>query len=115
MKYLGGKVGESAPYVYCSEDEEEMFETMLELGSTKGMFYGHDHLNNIVLEYKGITLSYGYSIDYLAYSGIDKIGSQRGCTVINCAPDTSFEIIHENYYQDKYVSLYEKEVVDMTN
>ena len=115
VKYIEGKVGESDPYVYCSEDEENMFETMLSLGSTKAMFYGHDHLNNIVLDYKGITLSYGYSIDYLAYSGIDEIGSQRGCTVINCAPDTSFKIIHENYYQDKYLPLYEKEIVDLTN
>ncbi len=115
VTYIEGKVGESDPYVYCSEDEEEMFETMLELGSTKAMFYGHDHLNNIVLEYKGITLSYGYSIDYFAYSGIDKTGSQRGCTVINCNPDTTFEIIHENYYQDKYQPLYEKETVDLTN
>ena len=115
VDYIEGKVGESEPYVYCSNDEEEMFETMLELGSTKAMFYGHDHLNNIVLNYKGITLSYGYSIDYFAYAGIDKIGSQRGCTVINCAPDTKFEIIHENYYQDKYQPLYEKEVVDLTN
>lgn len=115
LKYIEGKVGESDPYVYCSNDEENMFETMLELNSTKAMFYGHDHLNNIVMEYKGITLSYGYSIDYFAYSGIDKIGSQRGCAVITCYPDTSFEITHENYYQDKYVPLYEKEVVDLTN
>ena len=115
LKYLGGKVGESAPYVYCSEDEEQMFETILELGSTKAMFYGHDHLNNIVLDYKGVILSYGYSIDYFAYSDIDKIGSQRGCAVIECHPDTSFDITHENYYQDKYQPLYEKEIVDLTN
>ena len=115
LDYIRGKVGEDDPYVYCSLEEEEMFETMLALGSTKAMFYGHDHLNNIVMEYKGITLSYGYSIDYFAYSGIDKIGSQRGCAVITCYPDTSFEITHENYYQDKYVPLYEKEVVDLTN
>ncbi|MBO7196141.1 MAG: metallophosphoesterase [Clostridia bacterium] len=114
VKYLGGKVDESAPYVYCSEEEEQMFETMLELGSTKAMFYGHDHLNNIRLNYKGIILSYGYSVDYFAYWQIDKQGSQRGCTVITCSPDTSFEIVHENYYQDKYQPLYEKEVVDMT-
>ena len=92
-----------------------MFETMLELGSTKAMFYGHDHLNNIVFEYKGIILSYGYSIDYLAYSDIDLVGSQRGCSIIMCHDDTSFEITHENYYQDKYQPLYEKEVVDLTN
>lgn len=115
LKYISGKIGEEAPYVYCSEINEQMFETVLELDSTKAMFYGHDHLNNLVVEYKGITLSYGYSIDYFAYAGIHKIGSQRGCTVINCSPDTSFEITHENYYQDKYQPLYEKESVDLTN
>ena len=102
-------------YVYCSMEEEQMFETMLELGSTKAMFFGHDHLNNAVMDYKGIIFSYGYSVDYFAYSGIDQIGSQRGCTIINCHPDTDFEIIHENYYQDKYQPLYEKEIVDLTN
>jgi predicted MPP superfamily phosphohydrolase len=114
LKYIEGEVGEKDPYVYCSEEPEEMFETILELGSTEAMFYGHDHVNNIVLEYKGVILSYGYSVDYFAYWGIHKQGSQRGCTVINCSPDTTFEIIHENYYQDKYVPLYEKEVVDFT-
>lgn len=114
LKYIEGNIGEEDPYVYCSEEEEEMFETMLSLDSTKAMFYGHDHLNNAVMEYKGITLSYGYSIDYFAYAGIAAKGSQRGCTVINCHSDTTFDIIHENYYQEKYDPLYEKEVVDMT-
>ena len=113
VKYIFGVVEESAPYVYCSEVEEEMFETILELGSTEALFYGHDHVNNITLEYKGVILCYGYSVDYYAYWEIDKSGSQRGCTVINCSADTSFEIIHENYYQDKYVPLYEKENVSM--
>ena len=111
LKYIRGEVGEKDPYVYCSDEAEEMFETIVELGSTEALFYGHDHVNNIVLEYKGITLCYGYSIDYFAYWQIAKQGSQRGCTIINCRPDTTFEIIHENYYQDKYVPLYEKEVV----
>ena len=115
VKYLSGKMGESAPYVYCSLEEEEMFETILALNSTKAIFFGHDHLNNAVMDYKGVLFSYGFSVDYFAYAGIHKMGSQRGCTVINCSPDTSFEIIHENYYQDKYVPLYEKEVVDLTN
>lgn len=111
LKYIRGEVGEKAPYVYCSEESEEMFETIVELGSTEAIFYGHDHINNIVLEYQGITLCYGYSVDYFAYWQIAKQGSQRGCTIINCHPDTTFEIIHENYYQDKYVPLYEKEIV----
>ena len=114
IKYLEGEIGEKAPYVYSSDIEDEMFETMLELNSTKAIFYGHDHLNYAVMNYKGIILSYGYSVDYFAYWQIHKSGAQRGCTVINCSPDTSFEIIHENYYQDKYTPLYEKEVLNMT-
>ena len=114
VNYIRGNAGETDKIVYCSEIEENMFETILELGSTEALFYGHDHLNNFVIEYKGVTLSYGYSIDYNAYSGIADKGYQRGCSVINCSPDTSFEITHENYYQDKYPSRYEKEVVDMT-
>ena len=115
VTYHGGKIGEKDPYVYCSMIEEDMFETMLELDSTKAVFFGHDHLNYAVIEYKGITFSYGHALDYFAYADIDKIGAQRGCSIITCRADTSFVITHENYYQDKYQPLYEKEVVDLTN
>ena len=67
-----------------------------------------------MLDYKGVTFSYGYSIDYSAYAGIANIGYQRGCTVINLGGNREPEIIHENYYQDKYTPLYEKESVKMT-
>ena len=114
VTYIRGNDGETDKVVYSSDYDDNMFETITELGSTKALFYGHDHLNNFVLEYKGVTLSYGYSMDYNAYAGIDKKGYQRGCAVITCSPDTSFEITHENYYQDKYPSKYEKEQVDMS-
>ena len=114
VRFLGGNAGEGDPTVFCSEVPEEMFETILALGSTKALFYGHDHLNNFVLEYKGITLSYGYSMDYSAYFGIAGKGYQRGCAVIDCSSDGGFTITHENYYQDKYVPLYPKEAVDMS-
>ena len=113
VKYVRGFDGETDEVVYCSRTDVDLFETVLEKGSTKALFYGHDHLNNFVLEYKGIRLSYGYSIDYLAYSGIDEQGYQRGCTIITCAPDGTANYTHENYYQDKYVPLYEKETVNM--
>ncbi|MBQ8879281.1 MAG: metallophosphoesterase [Clostridia bacterium] len=112
-EYLGGVDGESDQVVYCPEEDENMFETILELGSTEAMFYGHDHLNNFVLKYKGVTLSYGLSIDYLAYFGIAGQGDQRGCTVITVS-DSSPIIVHENYYQDKYAPLYEKESVTLS-
>ncbi len=108
-EFISGNIGEKDPYVYSSEYEEELFETVTDLGSTKAMFFGHDHYNNAVMKYQGVLFSYGYSIDYSAYFGIDGEGYQRGCTLITFAPQGDIEIVHENYYQHKYKPLYEKE------
>ena len=113
VKLLYGVAGEKDDIVYCGVGEDRLFETMLELDSTKGVFFGHDHKNNFAAKYKGIQLSYSYSVDYLAYIGISKEGAQRGCTIINIKPDGTFTSKLENYYQDKYVTLYEKESVTM--
>ena len=112
-KYLYGEAGEKDIVVYPSNYNYGLFDKALELGSTKGMFFGHDHLNNIALEYKGIQLSYGMSIDYLAYTDLDKYGAQRGCQIITVSPDGSFTSRQENYYQDKYQPVLEKEQVTM--
>lgn len=112
-KLIYGTAGEESKVVYCGIGDDEMFETMQELGSTQGIFCGHDHKNNFSLDYKGIRLTYGMSVDYLAYPGIYKLGSQRGCTMITYSPDGSFVSKPESYYQDKYTSLYEKEEVTM--
>jgi hypothetical protein len=112
-KLIEGVAGEGGIIVFPGEGEDTLFETMLELGSTKGIFCGHDHDNNFTMEYKGIRLCYGMSVDYLAYIGISGRGAQRGCKVITYSPDGSFTTKNENYYQDKYVSQYEKETVDM--
>lgn len=113
VKYNYGKAGESGKVVYPGIYEDNFFETMQELHSTDSVFCGHDHLNNFSVNYKGIDLTYSYSVDYLAYVGIYKLGSQRGCTVINVAEDGSIDYSAQNYYQDKYVSHYEKENVTM--
>lgn len=111
IKYYYGTLGE--PVCNPAEDDA-FFETAVELGSTQGIFCGHDHINIFSMEYKGIRLTYGMSIDYLAYGGISKLGSQRGCTVITVKPDGSFDCVAENYYQDKYQSLLgEKEEISM--
>ncbi len=113
VRFNYGKAGESGSIVYPGLYDDNFFETMLELGSTDTVFCGHDHLNNFSVNYKGIDLTYSYSIDYLAYSGISKLGAQRGCTMI-CI-DESGEITYgaENYYQEKYTSHFEKEEVTM--
>lgn len=102
FRFVDGIMGEGGKQVYCGLGEDDLFEKMLELGSTKAMYNGHDHLNSTTFEYKGILFSYGYSIDYFAYSGIDKLGSQRGCTMITCKPDGKFTMDKYNYYSDRY-------------
>lgn len=114
FRYVEGIIAEQGRPVCCGYGEDELFEKMLELGSTKAMFNGHDHVNNTTFEYKGITFSYGYSIDYFAYSGIDQLGSQRGCTMITCKPDSEFTIDKYNYYSDRYdLEGFEREEVTM--
>lgn len=119
VKWLYGHDGEEGDVVvYASESEvgDQLFEKAIELGNTKAMFFGHDHFNNFVIDYKGMIFSYGHSVDYIAYGDIGNKGYQRGCTVITLTPDGEFgadDIVHENYYNDKYQPLYEKETVDM--
>ncbi len=114
FRYIEGIIGELGRQVCCGYGEDDLFEKMLELQSTKAMFNGHDHVNNTTFEYKGIQFSYGYSVDYFAYSGIDKLGSQRGCTMITCKPDTTFTIDKYNFYSDRYdLEGFEREEVTM--
>lgn len=113
VKYISGGLHEDGEKSYHGIYSENFFETMLELGSTKGTFCGHDHINNAIVEYKGIQLVYGMSVDYLAYTSLASAGAQRGCTVINLTQDGELSVSLENYYQDKYESQYEKEDVTM--
>lgn len=104
VHYVFGVAGETGKVVYSGIGEDELFETMIKLGSTQAVFCGHDHLNNFSVdythtatvdgtEYTGtIRLTYGMSIDYLAYSGIYKKTEQRGCTTIDVSPDGSVDI-----------------------
>lgn len=52
---------------YGPYEDDGMFEAMLEMGSTKGVFVGHDHMNNYSVNYKGIRFTYGNSCDHNIY------------------------------------------------
>ena len=93
VKYYFGSNDESfMDKVCCSEYPSSMFDTAKELGSTKGFFCGHDHYNNMSLEYEGIRLTYGMSIDYLAMPGIARDTKQRGATLITVHDDSEIDI-----------------------
>lgn len=115
VTYKYGRIGESGKYSYHGVGEDDVYDTMVKVGGDSA-FFGHDHYNNISLEYaknkgdKPVRLTYGVSLDYLAYPGIAKKGEQRGCTVIMYEKQ-GMDVTPENYYQEKYQSKYKKEKV----
>ncbi|WP_312372550.1 metallophosphoesterase [Lachnoclostridium sp.] len=90
VTYNFGSIGEENDYLGISKNKCDFFEKALENGVIKAMFCGHDHYNTLSLTYKGIMLSYGMSIDYLGYRGIEKRYTQRGGTTITLNQDGSF-------------------------
>ncbi len=110
VKFKYGKIAETGELICSSKYNNGLFDAFASNG-TQGVFFGHDHLNNLSVIYKGVGLTYGYSIDYLAYSGINKYGLQRGCTIITVKPDGSYDNYGENYYQEKYQPVNAKEEV----
>jgi len=92
-KYYLGFVEEKDNYFgYPKTVEGKFFKEMVDFGSCKGMFMGHDHLNTLSIEYQGIRLTYGMSIDYLAYRKISKVHTQRGGTIIEIDNEGNFNI-----------------------
>lgn len=89
--------------VFCGSSTDNIFEAGLTHGM-QGIFCGHDHYNNFSVLYKrdgdsrGIRLTYGMAVDYLAYPGIYKEHLQRGTTVITINSDGVFESTPRNYY-----------------
>lgn len=92
-KYHLGFVQEKDNYFgYPKTVEGRFFSEMVKLGSCKGMFVGHDHLNTLSITYQGIRLTYGMSVDYHAYKGIAKKYTQRGGTIIEIYDDATFDV-----------------------
>lgn len=92
VQYLYGVKDENilAPTIKDNLPKGKLFDEMVELGSTKATFCGHNHKNNFAIVYEGIQLSYSNSIVYLGLFGIHKTYDYRGGTLINVGDDSSF-------------------------
>lgn len=90
--YIHGSVAEKDEYFGISKFKGTFFDRAVENGVIKWMFCGHDHLNTLSLKYRGIQLTYGMSIDYLAYKGIKKSYIQRGGTLITMNADGGVDV-----------------------
>ena len=75
------------------------FDVIVEKGSTKAMFFGHDHRNNFRIDYKGVTFSYGLKSDNRIYFDGDMLGGQ----VITLKSDHTleYEYIYKTYGEAK--------------
>lgn len=95
--WYGGCHSDLAP-----NDNDQLFEVLGPdgIGSMEAIFVGHDHVNNGVVEYKGVVLAYCLSIDNLAYDDVCLSGRQRGATVITVSSDGSWDFKQKNAYID---------------
>lgn len=73
VDFEGGELREP---VSCPKVNSGFFEKAVELGSTNGIFVGHDHVNNYEVEYKGINLCYGVNSTDRVYGDADMTGGQ---------------------------------------
>ena len=89
VKYYFGSINAK---IGSGDHPSKLFDTAVKLQSSTAFFCGHDHYNNISLEYKGIRLTYGMSIDYLAMPGIARKTEQRGATLITSHKDSTIDI-----------------------
>ena len=70
------------------------------INALEACFCGHDHVNNVFVRYRGVLLGYNYSIDNLAYTGLDSVGAQRGCTVFTLESGGAWSYERKNAYRD---------------
>lgn len=66
----------------------EFFDTVLALGSTKALFFGHDHRNNTQIYYKGILFCYATKTGRTVYYENDSLGAN----LITLHSDSSFTV-----------------------
>lgn len=85
-----GMIGSKREAVYCSDMNSGLFMACLQRGDVKGIFCGHEHLNDFQGQYCGITLAYDSCVGY-NMSAHDDL---RGGRVIDLREDGAFETRH---------------------
>lgn len=93
--------------VCCPRINTGLFDVMKELGSTKGCFVGHDHVNDFSVIYDGIMLAYGVKSSHDIYHRDDMLGGRlislkdnntftsKKIIVTDTHPDQDFSSIKE--------------------
>ena len=85
-----GFIGHKREGVACSQMNSGLFMACLERGDVKGIFFGHEHLNDFQGQYCGITLAYDSCVGY-DMSAHDDL---RGGRIIDIWEDGRMETRH---------------------
>lgn len=72
-----------------------LFDKIIELGSTRAMFFGHDHLNNFRVTYKGVTFGYGIKSTNRIYFDEDMMGGRT--MIIHDDHSLTYEEYYHSY------------------
>ena len=79
----------------CNPDYNSGFYKVIkELGSTHGMYFGHDHINNYIINYEGIHFGYGIKATDRVYADDSLLGGR----VITLHDNHSLS--YEDYYHE---------------
>ncbi len=91
-KYLNGERREG---ICASGFDAGLFKAIKDCKTTKTVLFGHDHVNDCSLKYKGILLSYMQPSGYGSYTAASKFGYEekdwlQGYTVLNISKDGKY-------------------------
>lgn len=90
--YVMGWMGEG---VSCPKYNSGFFDAVLEKGSSQAISVGHDHKNNLVVQYKGVYLCYGVNSTDRIYFDENLIGGR--VLTVNADHSLSFRDVVHNY------------------
>lgn len=93
----GAYEGEANEDVCCSPLNSGLLAAMVEAGTFRGVFCGHDHVNNFHGELLGVSLVYGQASGYNTYS---HTGYRHGARLISVSADNLNCFQSHIYYDD---------------
>ena len=97
--------GENMPEAQQNEDpcnpefNSGFYGVIKEKGSTHGMYFGHDHINNYIINYDGIHFGYGIKATDRVYADDGLLGGR--VIVLHNNHSLSYEDIYHNYSEVK--------------
>ena len=93
------KYGTLEEDVCCPDYNSGFFQVIDDLDYTTGMYFGHDHVNNFIINYKGIDFAYGVKATDRVYYGESKLGGR--VITLHADHTTSYEDYYHTYAEVK--------------